>query len=53
MGIDKVVESQPDTKLNLFNSGLLVDLRVVEKKLAKNLLKIVQNINIKNKKRKE
>ena len=35
LGIDNIVERQPNIKLNVFNSGVMLDL----KKIGKNLLK--------------
>jgi hypothetical protein len=48
MGIDNLIEKQPNTHLNLFNSGIIVDLKGVEKKVAKRLLKTIENISQKH-----
>jgi len=48
MGIDNLIEKQADTHLNLFNSGIIIDLKGVEKKIAKTLLKTIENISKKH-----
>lgn len=45
MGIDNLINRQPDTQLNLFNSGLMLDLKGVERSLTKKILKTIENFD--------
>ena len=45
LGIDNLINKQPDTHLNVFNTGLMLDLKGIERSLTKKLLKTIENFD--------